>query len=533
VAHSPEPSIESSISRKPFLVAVVALTAALLAGLSWALASPLSASPDDNQHLGSPWCIGEYDEACQLVGPWEYGPERDEVIIPALEGYSMCFQGDPNQSGACQKEPGAFSLFTANSSAYPRGFYSLMGLFAGDNAEVSAVTMRMVSFVLSAMMLGVGAFLLIGNQKYRILLIWVAIAVPTGWFFFSSNNPSGVAIAAASACFPAAIAGLQHRSRGWLVASWSAVAVFTTIAMNTRNDGLMYSMLSVGLAVLVAIGLGSSVRGRSLKFWALGVGALVLVGLAFLGLASRYSLAEGVGRAFGEALENPALFLDLVAKIPWAFGYYFGTAADRVDVYHPELVSAARVLVLGMALAVALNRASRRRGAGVLILVTLMFSIPLAWNAAGGFTLQPRYFFSLTMVLAALLLVDLKGSRPVLSRSQSFTIAGVASVANAWALHLTMRRYITGIDVGDFNLDNGIEWWWEFWPISPMVTWVVGSLAFLCLAVVLANLAAERSKNGDPVVQEEHLGDPETVASASDGHQEPVGVSSRDDARGG
>jgi hypothetical protein len=40
-----------------------------------------------------------------------------------------------------------------------------------------------------------------------------------------------------------------------------------------------------------------------------------------------------------------------------------------------------------------------------------------------------------------------------------------------------MRRYITGSDVVDWNLNKNIEWWWSFMP-TPMISWAIGSLGF-------------------------------------------------------
>jgi hypothetical protein len=48
-----------------------------------------------------------------------------------------------------------------------------------------------------------------------------------------------------------------------------------------------------------------------------------------------------------------------------------------------------------------------------------------------------------------------------------------------------MRRFITGIDVMGWNLNEGIEWWWQGF-ISPMAVLIIGSLSFALLALVIA-----------------------------------------------
>ena len=57
------------------------------------------------------------------------------------------------------------------------------------------------------------------------------------------------------------------------------------------------------------------------------------------------------------------------------------------------------------------------------------------------------------------------------------------------ALHLNIRRYVTGVDVTAVNLDVGAEWWWDG-PVGPSAVWLLGSLAYTLLVALLVNSRA-------------------------------------------
>jgi hypothetical protein len=59
-------------------------------------------------------------------------------------------------------------------------------------------------------------------------------------------------------------------------------------------------------------------------------------------------------------------------------------------------------------------------------------------------------------------------------------------VANAIALHVNIRRYVTGMDVKSANLDADIEWWWEGALVAPMGVWLIGTVSFGVLLLTVA-----------------------------------------------
>jgi glutamate mutase epsilon subunit len=97
---------------------------------------------------------------------------------------------------------------------------------------------------------------------------------------------------------------------------------------------------------------------------------------------------------------------------------------------------------------------------------------------------QPRYILPLIVLLGGLLVLEVGRKRFVLGRVQSLAVVVALSGANLVALHTNIRRYVTGADVPDWNLNSNVEWFWSGAP-APMAVWAVGSLAFAGLVAVL------------------------------------------------
>ncbi len=67
------------------------------------------------------------------------------------------------------------------------------------------------------------------------------------------------------------------------------------------------------------------------------------------------------------------------------------------------------------------------------------------------------------------------------------------SVSNFVSLQTNIRRYVTGIDEAGLNLDSGREWWWDT-PISPNAVWLLGSLFFTAMLILLIREVAWKSQ---------------------------------------
>jgi hypothetical protein len=89
------------------------------------------------------------------------------------------------------------------------------------------------------------------------------------------------------------------------------------------------------------------------------------------------------------------------------------------------------------------------------------------------------------MILFAGLAVLSVRSRPFrLARAQFVPVVALLAVGESVALYMNMRRYITGSEGHDASLNANMEWWWNI-SISPMAVWIMGSVAFAALLIIM------------------------------------------------
>jgi hypothetical protein len=131
--------------------------------------------------------------------------------------------------------------------------------------------------------------------------------------------------------------------------------------------------------------------------------------------------------------------------------------------------------------------------------------------------LQPRDILPLVILLAGVTLLQVGGESLKLTKVQRVALVATLSVANAIALLSNMRRYITGTDVKNWNLNTAAEWWWSI-PVSPMMVWAVGSVSFAVFLVIISM---------ETLVAPADLSDPETAS------REPSFQGSRDTVAAG
>jgi hypothetical protein len=91
-----------------------------------------------------------------------------------------------------------------------------------------------------------------------------------------------------------------------------------------------------------------------------------------------------------------------------------------------------------------------------------------------------------------------------LSRGQVWLIGFGLVVTNSISLHTNLRRYLTGLDVGQINLNRDIEWWWFKAPadggwfvLSPNSLWLFGTLTFALFLLAIWKLRAELGLPGN------------------------------------
>lgn len=448
---------------------------------AWSVASPVGSSPDDDYHMASIWCgLGERDGLC------EPGDEADERRVPNIVIESAeCFAFQRDVAASCPiDEPSSLSSTDRGNFAddgYPPVYYATMAVFASNDVATSVVVMRLVN---SALFVGIiGALAASVGQRIRrpLLLSSLVALVPLGFFIVASVNPSSWAVLSALGLWAALLGWYRRRSAARSAVLAVLAVVLTVMGAGARADSAVYN----GVAVLIAMTLAFE-RSRAFALRSLLPMLVLAISLAFFFTSGQSGVV--VPQALDDEVNVRALLLLNAVGLPelwhgvfgtWGLGWTDTPMPGSVwvlagGVFAAFIFLGVRTLPLRKAIAMAIAVGS---------LVAVPFYILMRDGVLDGGFVQPRYILPLVILTVAVALVG-STEGAWLSRTQAAVAATLLAVANGTALFVNIRRYVTGLDVVDWNLDRRIEWWWDL-PFGPMPVLIVGTVAFAVAASVL------------------------------------------------
>ena len=485
--------------RSRFKLIYFAPALALIALLAWAFASPMGSSPDDDFHLASVWCAN-----AARTNLCEPGSTPDTRIVPAAIHEAPCYAYDANKSAGCQLKDFTFSpkptvqVTRVNTqNEYPPVYYAVMNIFVGSNILVSVLLMRIFTALLFVGITTALFVLIPAARRQTLILMWMITTVPLGIFLLASNNPSSWAVIGVGSAFIALLAYFETAGRR-KIALGAIFAVSIVMAAGARGDAAMYSIVAIG-----AVGLLKVVWTK--RFW---LEAILPVAMAFVALGfflvSRQT-ASGINGFGGGSAGAPTIggtgsaqqalhgfglvAYDLLnANSLWA-GVFGGWPLGWLDTPMPAFVSLAAVAVFVAVAFIGFHQLGWRKAVTLAIIGLVLWLLPVYVLVQGGDTVgnavQPRYLLPLIVLLGGVLLVASRGRQFQFGRGQLVLVGGVLAAVNLVALELVIRRFVTGNGHLGLNLDAGDQWWWRSFPFSPNVVWIIGSLAYAGVMVVL------------------------------------------------
>ncbi|TBN55947.1 DUF2142 domain-containing protein [Glaciihabitans arcticus] len=477
---------------------------ALVALLAWALASPMGAGPDDDYHLASTWCANPANTSACLPGS-----DSTERIVPEIINEAPCYAGKPETSADCQDEYGFDSTPTLETDRgnfigeYPPVFYAFMSLFVGPDILAAIMAMRIVN-VLLFLGITVTLYALLPIERRPTLVWgWLITTIPLGIFLITSNNPSSWAVIGVGSAWLALLGWFETRGKRRITLG-ALFAVSVLMAAGARGDAALYSIIGIGAVLLLRL-------SWTKRFWldAILPIAMTIVAAVFF-LTSRQSSSgtqgfggagitptDAVGGSASDSLEGFGLLAYNLLNIPKIWAGVFGDwGLGWLDTSMPAVVlfgSVAVFVAIGFG---GLSRLSPRKTLVVLLLALTVWVLPAFVLYQGGDvvgeSVQPRYILPLIVLLGGLLMLTRGAQRIEFTRAQLVLVGTTLAVVQFVALHMNLRRYVTGTDGASANLDAGIEWWWDI-PISPNGVWILGSLAYAALVFVLLREFSRRS----------------------------------------
>lgn len=471
---------------------------ALLTLTAWAFASPIGAGPDDDFHLVSTWCASpSASETC------EPGDAEGTFAVPAALVEVACFAFDPTESAACQgDEPWSATELTQTDRAnftgsYPPLFYTVMGALTSDDLPSAALLMRMFTVLLFVGITTALFILLPAHRRPALLWGWLLTTVPLGLFLFGTNNPSVWAWIGVGSTWIALLG--YYEAAGRRKAALAVLFVGTALmGAGSRADAAIFTGFAIALVMVLTATRRRHFLRDSVLPVVVGLIALVLFVASYF---SRSGVSGFTGESYtdvvrgstasepAEALEGFGLFAYNLLNISELWTGVLGDwALGWLDTSMPDLVSAATVAAFVGVGFVGLGRMWGRKAVVIAAIAVVLVVLPVFILQRGGDVVgtqvQARYLLPLIVLLAGMVMLT-SATRPiVLTLAQRVTVIVGLSAAHFVALHVNIRRYVTGIDASGPNLDAAVEWWWNG-PVGPNAVWLLGSLAYTLLVAVL------------------------------------------------
>jgi hypothetical protein len=244
-----------------------------------------------------------------------------------------------------------------------------------------------------------------------------------------------------------------------------------------------------GVIALLAAAALSFRRDRRYALDLLLPAVLGVVAVAFFFSGGQSAIVTGDTAVGNDSLGTGALILINGKMLPQLWAGVFGLSGlGWLDTLMPGIVWIPALTIFAAVCFWGLRRGDWRKWVAFSGVAASLVVIPMYILVHDGVTVgagvQPRYIYPLIIMLGGVALVRFARPDLGLGRLQLVIVGAGLTAANSVALHTNLRRYITGMDSQSFNLNTNIEWWWNA-PVSPMLVWAGGSVAF---AVVLAAL---------------------------------------------
>ncbi|WP_341954140.1 DUF2142 domain-containing protein [Salinibacterium sp. TMP30] len=477
--------VRSVLSRSDRRIGLVVAPFLVFAALAaWALSSPVGSSPDDDFHLTSIWCATGDSDYCAPSG------DPGTRLVPPAVADPACFAYDAEKSAECQDQldftaPPTEETERGNfAGGYPVVYYGTMSVFVGPDVHASVLVMRLVNIALFVG-LGVALYLLLPVNRRQILVWqWALTTVPLGLFVLSSNNPSAWALMGVGYGWLALLGFYEARGRK-RVALGALFLLSAVMASGSRSDATILFVVAVFAAVVLS-------ARRTRRFWLsslLPVAGFVICALLFRASRSAETVAGGVDDQLGLGVIISRVAYNLT-EVPSIWTGIFGQSwgLGWLDTSMPAIVWVSGLAALIGGGFVAARAGSARKTLVVVLGATALAAIPVTLLVLAGKDVgddfQPRYLLPLIVVFVGAVFFTASGQRVRFARAQVWLIVVALSGAHFVALHLNIRRYVTGIDALSPNLDAGREWWWAL-IATPNVAWLVGSLCFTAALALL------------------------------------------------
>ncbi len=303
--------------------------------------------------------------------------------------------------------------------------------------------------------------------------------MPLSVSILASTNPSSWSVLGAATLWPALYVAFEVD--GWRRNGLAALAVVAAfLGSGSRADSCLFVMMSVALVLIL--------RVRHLRrvpvVTAVAAVCFVLALASFLSAGHATALTDGFGFDSDELTRSQLVLMNL-ALIPslWLGVYGSGPLGRTgwLDTPFPPIIPMLTIAVWFALLLQGRRELFPAKLVGLGLVGAALFVYPMYLLVQSGVLVgqgvQPRYLLPLLVIFTGLCLLGTRGVTLRLSPVAYWTVVATLGLAHAVALHIQIRRYVTGLDVSFVRFGDDTEWWWNSGP-GPTEVWIVASIAF-------------------------------------------------------
>lgn len=494
----------------------------LLAALGsiWALATPISGSPDEPAHVVKAASVVRG----QLL-PSEMIAVGGVVEVPAAFDYEYsqgCFAFYPDTPASCapplEGDPTELVLSHSSASLYNPVYYLLVGwpsLLLPDVAGIYA--MRIVSAVLTTFFLAAAFWIVAGWRRARLPALGILIALtPMAVYLTGTVNPNPLEFTGGLALFTGMLAITLHPDERRLGPRLALVVIAALLVSNTRGISPLWValLLVIPLILLTARQLGGLLKrpGVIISILLIALGAVYS---AWWTLSSN-SLGTGPSNGPDVVPDNEGVGLSPVQGFLGEIGFFYLRLRQMVgvlgwlDTWFNPLVYFISYAMMALLVVGVIVFVRGRRLVFLAVLALAFFFVPPAVQSVyvthGGFIWQGRYTLVLLMALLVAMAACIAAS-PRYERwgrgrglvvAAAWLVGAAWAFCGSWAFLTTLRRMSAGYENDWAQMFEPGAWTPPLGIVPLVVLFVLASAA---LVVVVAAGFRDRPETDQRPIQ--------------------------------
>ena len=414
--------------------------------LGWAVGSPPGSSPDEDLHLTSAWCYSKYQGAtCETV------PLR-------LVEVGKCYFKDSGTIATCEKSIPKDEVSPERIYSDKSYYHFLANFVSLDSIDKSTVQMRLANSFFSSISILILVLLTSRLIYLPIIISWLVVNIPLGFFLISSVNPSSWLYIFSFLFLPLTYRIFAEKKQPHLFMTKLFILGLTfLLPLNARPDTLLFASI-FGVTLLPVI-FSFEVKKLSNRI-AIYLSTLFISIYLMLSIWSRSNLVN-----FRESkISSWEIITSLPSIITGVFG---GWGLGSLETTMPPVTYVGGFVIVLALLFYGLRFINLPEAVSIFLIGLFAFIVPffvlLRSNLRVGEWLQPRYILPIFYILIGLSLIVI--FRSFHEKSLLIIVNLIfflSSITFTFSLHTFYRRYVAGLDNFNLFFEKTNSWWWEF-----------------------------------------------------------------------